>query len=622
MKSCLFTLITGFLLLSNAVSAADSATAEQQQLGQSDSWRRYLYLEGDASGPAKPRIQESAFYFSTGRKIDPVAELVATVDAMDDDSHPMGDLHPICRFPSRFLFLQQQLELRPEVSVLRDCPAFSDWAKLSEDSHVTVVMVDGYYGNPASSFGHLIVRVGRGDSSQSLLDNSINYGAQVPEDDNALAYIIKGLVGGYQASFSQENFYRQDLVYARTEYRDMWNYQLALTPEQQLMFVAHIWEAIGQPATYYFVKNNCAYAIAEALEIALDREVVNQNVHWYAPVALLQELEAMDASNEHPALIAQREFLPSQKRQLANILSQLTPIQASVFKAYIRPQGRGELSGLLARLNQDDASATLEALIEYYDYLIQGYPEIGTDLYERRRELLIGRLALPPGRRLQVEEVEPGTPAGQTARTARLTFGVEHLPHLDNANAALIGFAPYQRSPTDRGNDDLSELTALNVRIALSEDVIELDDFTAIRVAQRSNIRQRLPDQWPISWELDVGADCLADCDTAEGLRLNAGLGQSIGIGPLLFSGLMTLSAQGLESNAGGDVEIGLPERAGVAFTTRLGYRAALTDNAETGWRFSSALRLSPGIRHSLLLNNHWVDDDWRHQLSWQWHYR
>lgn len=619
MKYCIHLLvITIVTLLPISVRATQlHTTASAVELGHSPGWRRHLYLSNERQGPAKPKILEPTFYFTEGPAIDPVEEMAATITAMVKTDKPLGDEHPICRFPSRFLYLQRHLNLRPEVDILSDCPAFSDWAGLTNTSQVTVVMVDGYYGNPASSFGHLIVRVGQGDASRALLDNSINYGANVPEDDGTLVYILKGLFGGYQAGFTRDDFYRQDLVYTRTEYRDMWNYRLNLSPEQRLKFVALVWELTGHPGVYYFVKSNCAFAIAEALEIVLEREVVDQDVNWYAPVTLFQQLEDMDATSPSP-LIAEREFMPSQKRQLANILNQLNADQADAVRTYLNRDDI-ELESLLAPFDERAAAAVLEALIEYYDYLIQGYPEIGTDLYEHRRDLLVARLARPAGQALVVEPVRPGTPAGQTARTARLTLGARLR---QDQTDTLLGFTPYQRSATDRGNDDLSELTALNIRLAITDEDIELDDFTAIQVSQRSDLRQRLPDQWPISWDVDLGADCLVDCASQEGIRLGVGLGQTLGAGPFRFSALGRLLVNGNQPAAQVEGEVGLPEQGGWALQSRVGYRLPLVEGDPEGLIADARLRFSPSIRHSLLLDSQLSQDDWRHRLSWQWHYR
>jgi len=608
--------LSGFVLptlASNTAIPSEKIVA----LAESDNWYRQLYLSNTEPGPSAPRIQDNQFYFSPGPIIDPLEELRATLGAFSSNTDSIDDNHPICRFPSRFIYLQRQLNLFPEVDILQQCPTFATWADLHPDSHVTVVMVDGYYGNPASSFGHLIVRIGRYSPGRALLDTSVTYGAETPEDEDILTYLTKGLIGGYLAGFTVEDFYHQDLIYTRTEFRDMWNYQLALSAEQKLQFTAHIWEVLGHPTTYYFVKNNCAFAVAEVLEFVLDTEIIDRDVHWYAPVTLFQELEQLDAKDPGH-IIAQREFIPSKKRQLENLLYALNPVQARAVQQYLNTEGEN-LDELLLPLDATDAAITLEALLEYHDYLIRGYPELGTDLYDRRQQLLIARLALPPGQQLAVEPIEPGMPAGLTARTSRLSLGAAYR---DDQLLTVLGFTPYQQSATDLGNDDLSELTALHTEIAFDDEHIDLNRFTFIRISQRSDWRRRLPEQRPISWDLGVAADCLIDCQSSEGIQLEGGLGQSLGLGPLLFSGLGRASLTGRELQTGFDLEVGLPEHFGWSVQSSVGYWLPVTDNAINGWLAQSDLRFSTSQKHSFLLSANLTDNDWQAQLNWQWHYR
>ena len=50
------------------------------------------------------------------------------------------------------------------------------------------------------------------------------------------------------------------------ENRDIWEYNLNLTPEELDMFVAHLWE-VGQTQTrYYFFTENCSYMLMEVLD--------------------------------------------------------------------------------------------------------------------------------------------------------------------------------------------------------------------------------------------------------------------------------------------------------------------------------------------------------------------
>lgn len=73
-------------------------------------------------------------------------------------------------------------------------------------------------------------------SSEDLLNNSYNFGARIPANENGAMYAIKGLFGLYDAGFSETEFFKQDAVYSKNEQRDMWEYVLNLEAfETQLL---------------------------------------------------------------------------------------------------------------------------------------------------------------------------------------------------------------------------------------------------------------------------------------------------------------------------------------------------------------------------------------------------
>lgn len=602
----------GLSLLSTAATMPDRLTS----LGQSTAWVRLLYLNDDSGMPAQPRITDDAFYFTEGPIIDPVAELTATYRAQFQSTSTVDDQHPICAFPSRYLWINDALGRESDIDLLERCDAFRHWSGLDQFDRVSLVMVDGYYGNPASSFGHLVVRLGSHDSSRTLLDTSINYGARIPEGDGPMTYIAKGLTGGYQASFTREDFYRQDLVYSRTEYRDMWNYELDLDADERLRLVAHFWELMGHPATYFFVKNNCAYAVAEALETVLDREMVSDRVPWYPPVTLFHELEQLEQSGEE-TLIRERTFIPSQKRRMAVLMRSLSEQEAATVQSYVSNPDQ-PLDTLLAGYSSSQATRILEALIDYTDFLIQGYPELGTPLYEQRRRLLMARLPYPAGRSLEAPVIEGGTPPGQTARTFRLELGAQSRA---DTESAIFGVYPYQTAPTDLGNPDLSELTLLAPQVRI-DDEVALQNLTVIRVSQRSDRRQSIPGETPLSWTIDLGIDCWSDCVDREGVNLTVGLGQSLSMGPLLNSVMVYGEQDGGATLARMNLEVGLPEYRGWSLVTETGYEWQLTKSDRADWRWRGHARYSLNPMLSAALSTDYIEGAWSGRLSAFWHLR
>jgi hypothetical protein len=81
------------------------------------------------------------------------------------------------------------------------CPKYEDYLDAFSTHSASLIFASGYLGNPASMFGHVFLKF-NGESEDGLLDNTFSYGAKVPDNENKLVYITKGILGGYQGKFS------------------------------------------------------------------------------------------------------------------------------------------------------------------------------------------------------------------------------------------------------------------------------------------------------------------------------------------------------------------------------------------------------------------------------------
>ena len=228
---------------------------------------------------------ESFFNASTGYK-DPAAELIATIEAVIKPLDGNPDLHAQCRFPARYLWLKDKLELTEKDVPSIDCPEFDEWSMKGEVDSLSIVFATGFLGNPASYYGHTLLKLNnKGLNSNRLLDISVNYGAIIPDGEDPVTYIAKGLLGGYNAGFSHTEYYFHNQSYGEIELRDLWEYELNLSPDEVRMILAHTWEVMGKEYTYYFLNKNCAYRMGELFEI-IDGIKINPDTRfWVIPQA-------------------------------------------------------------------------------------------------------------------------------------------------------------------------------------------------------------------------------------------------------------------------------------------------------------------------------------------------
>ena len=276
-------------------------------------WLKLLHY--DRHGQRSEIVSDDFFLSPTG-KTAPAAELQATLAAYFESWPADTNLHVRCRFPARYFWLSQQIDLPGYVVREPRCGRLEKWAMLDRLRSVSLLLVSGYFGNPASTFGHALLRLNTGDADDpNMLDVTINYGALVPENELMVLYVYRGLFGGYQSGFSDKYFYTEDLVYARKELRDFWVYELNLSDEQVRLLAFHLWEVIGKKFTYHFLTQNCAYRLAELLELVTDEPWLTNSRVWYLPVEMFHRLTTLDAARPG-RLVRSVLFIPSSQREL------------------------------------------------------------------------------------------------------------------------------------------------------------------------------------------------------------------------------------------------------------------------------------------------------------------
>ena len=221
-------LYAALLLLAPAAQASPATEvlkeAEQRNLARHPTWLNLLHYE---AGGNQSVVLTDEFFLSPDGRRDPRAELTATIQAYFSPWDGNADEHARCRFPARYFWLSNQLILPGYTLRESRCQHLEDWALFDSVKSVSFLLVSGYFGNPASTFGHALLKLNTDapDDQLGFFDLTLYYGALVPEHENTLLYMVHGLFGGYEAGFSDRYFYTQDLVYTRTEFRDMWEYR-------------------------------------------------------------------------------------------------------------------------------------------------------------------------------------------------------------------------------------------------------------------------------------------------------------------------------------------------------------------------------------------------------------
>ncbi|OQY53881.1 MAG: hypothetical protein DRR08_10105 [Candidatus Parabeggiatoa sp. nov. 2] len=508
----IFCTITHFLFF-GIPAQASSATkilnlAEQLNLASHPTWLKLLHYERNTKHSV---VLTKNFFISSNGRNNPSAELSATINAYFAPWEPGNmDEHARCRFPARYFWLSQQLPL-PNYKIREPkCQKLENWALFERVKSISLLLVSGYLGNPASTFGHTLLKLNTDSTTDNqLFDLTLNYGALVPENENTLLYVVRGLWGGYEAGFSDKYFYTQDMVYSHTEQRDIWEYKLILSDEERLLLIFHIWEIVGHKFGYYFLDKNCAYRLAELLELVIDEELLGNVLVWYVPVELFHRLNDIDKVRHESIgqkLIQSVRFIPSSQRKFYQKLNLLTTEELEIFNSII-------LKGLhfskeeLEKISIERRILILDNLLAYYEYkLLADKPESIRKKEEIKKQILLARLQLPVRSMPTIKIPDLPSPA---EGSPPMEFGF-NIANESNKDVFLrLNWSPFKKELIGSNSLEGDELVVFDLTVGIHKDEhkIFLDQLDFIRVINLNTLPIQLADENHWSWKLRVGAD-------------------------------------------------------------------------------------------------------------------
>lgn len=568
---CVFVRIFLFsLFFLNSCTLAANTAEQLKLLASTRYWHALLHIP---TGQTQSEIIDPGFFLASNGAADPYAELLSTIDqlnaAVTDDSNS----HAQCRFIARFHWLKQQvpglLSAAPEVN----CPLFNSWTDQQQISSVSAVFASGYLGNPASFYGHILLKLNSSNEQKNILQQqSLNFGAAVPDAENPLIYIAKGLFGGYKAVFSHGLFYKNVQTYGEAELRDLWEYQLKLTPEQVQQLVFHAWELIGRDYQYFFLQQNCAYRMAELLELVINAELISKQQPWAMPIAVFQRLA--DAKQDGDAVVEQVIHHPSRQQRFQQRYNKLNQEQRRAVLAIIKADFSVHTDAYQI-LSSNQQSTVLEMLFDYLEFLrINQQPLFSP---QAKTRMLRARLKLPATLN-NAAETSHFTPPHQATRPSMLQLSAVQAQK--NAGQLRFRATYYDLLTADTGGAPYSALSMFDLTLRY-DDKLKLQRFDLLNIENMNLSSTGLPGDGGYAWKLNLAyAPLHLACDNCLTPQLNAGIGKA----GLWSGGVLTyaLLDGSLHSNTTGSGIASLQPRLGLVADITPWWRMQL----ETGRRY------------------------------------
>ena len=504
-------------------SSARSSSPDPVKLADISQSRTWHFLLG-YSDQGESDILSDSFFLSGQGKFNPLDELHATLKAFSEPANAATlDQHAQCRFRARYYYLNQRLNLSDYGIMPQPCPGFAAFSYDGEVTGISLVFASGYFGNPASYYGHFLLKLDTDKNSiKELEKTTINFGAIYPPNENMVVYIFKGVFGGYDSVYKQQQYYQQSLNYGEVDLRDVWEYKLSFTREESEFITAHLWELLEVKYQYFFFDRNCAYRMATVIELVLDTKIADTNSLWQIPQHVVQQISSIDHRGQ--SLISGVKYIPSRQSRLYQRYLDLNEFEKDWLNRLIRG---------IEIVNSDNFDALplktkhrlLDTMLDHYQYLIvKEYME--EDVAQRHYQAVLSkRFRLPAG--ISEVKFESDAPPHQGRRPSYFQIGALDR---DNEGEASIKLRPAYYDSLDYASGHIK-----NSSLSMAELDLETKDgdwiVKRLGIVRVENIQRNvtnLPGDNTHSWYLNSGfINNPEDCDNCMEFEFNGGIGLS-----------------------------------------------------------------------------------------------
>ena len=248
------------------------------------------------------------------------SEMRAAIDALwlpiaspDDASQ-----HIMHRFPGRCEWLIQQLAIDREALPVPWSQPVEDRLASLNAQQLMIIFPDAHLARPASLFGHTLLLV-QGAEDTTLTSLAINFAAHT-DGVQGFSMAWRGLFGQFDGRFSLLPYYQKVLEYRDMDQRDIWEYRLAVGPDDIRRLLLHVYDLRGIASDYYFLSENCSYNLLWLLDVMRPGQwnLVHQTKPWVIPTDTIKLLydEKLIASAHYRPSRAQRVKIMSQELDL------------------------------------------------------------------------------------------------------------------------------------------------------------------------------------------------------------------------------------------------------------------------------------------------------------------
>jgi hypothetical protein len=477
--------LKGLFLILLTVFSSGAYAASLKDLSQQREWLLLGHYKANIFGHYRSMVVGEKFFLAVDGPTSPEAELKATVEKFF--SGRIQDRTSFqCAYLARRDYIVRNL-LIPKEDVV-DCPSYNAWIAQLNPGKISLIYATGSFQESASSFGHVFLRLENPNrpKGEELLNYGVNYAARTDNVSGAL-YALYGLFGYFPGTYGMAPYHHLIKQYTNMEGRDLWEYELNLSPDEIERLVKHLLELERGYFNYFFLDDNCARLIAVALEVARPSLILTGSyVPWSLP---LDTVKAVVQSG----LVSKKEFRPSLRTEFEESYSSLSSEEKQSLKFLKSSEinGAKNSSTLMAEMT----SSALEAAQNFYALKgasdFQKYKNINHELAvarSKRNESVSRSSAIVNG------PDSPDNGPGSSSISLGYVLGSEQI------SSARVGFRAVGHDLLDSqfGSAPFSELALGQIEAASQKtNNFNLSSFVAIHALSTQAVTSL---EQPLSW--------------------------------------------------------------------------------------------------------------------------
>ncbi len=384
---------------------------------------------------------------------------------------------PRCAFPARYQRLKQRWPGHFKESEGERCLEFEEWRDQIGAHAISILYVGAYPNNPASMFGHTLLRLQRPQGNW-LLDYTIAFLANVDPKDGPISYTVNGITGGYTGFYHIEPYYMIAGRYNNAESRDIWEYELELSSLEVEFFLKHLWEvSLNTGYPYYFLNENCSYYLQTLLHAISARFPLNDSSVLLHPIESVRPLPKVKAPNH---------FRASLKKKLAQMTAKMDRSQRRSLRELIK---NGDVQRIDDALVLDSYIGYLKSK-NYAESLAPNKHQTFEEAHRRRAQL--PEVSSYPDLPLQVNPLSIHSPS--KVQLARQWEGVK-------AWRLRFDWGYHGIGDSEEGATQWSFIDYAGAELEHREDKIRLHNVNLIDIYSLNPVQTVLPQT---SWRLDA----------------------------------------------------------------------------------------------------------------------